>query len=147
MPPPTKLALCLSGGGFRAALFHLGLLRRLHELGTLGQVSTISSVSGGSILAGLLCEQMRRYDLASLAEVGDWEAQIAVPLRRVVSRDLRTLPILATCLFNWVLPGPRAQAMLRRYRDRVSRLALVDIPATPRFVFCASDLVFGANWT
>jgi NTE family protein len=31
------IALCLSGGGFRASLFHLGLLRELHELGLLGR--------------------------------------------------------------------------------------------------------------
>ena len=37
-------ALCLSGGGFRAALFHLGALRRLSELGVLSQVDTISAV-------------------------------------------------------------------------------------------------------
>jgi NTE family protein len=32
------VAVCLSGGGFRAALFHLGALRRLHELGILQKV-------------------------------------------------------------------------------------------------------------
>src|SRR5262245_581817 len=48
------IALCLSGGGFRAALFHAGGIRRLNELGLLSQVRTVSSVSGGSIAAGLL---------------------------------------------------------------------------------------------
>ena len=47
--PEGQLALCLSGGGFRAALFHLGALRRLNELGILSRVDTIASVSGGSI--------------------------------------------------------------------------------------------------
>jgi len=28
-------AVCLSGGGFRAALFHLGALQRLNEVGRL----------------------------------------------------------------------------------------------------------------
>jgi NTE family protein len=49
---PTRredgIALCLSGGGFRASLFHLGALRRLHDLGILQRVSAISSVSGGA---------------------------------------------------------------------------------------------------
>jgi hypothetical protein len=40
------LGICLSGGGFRAALFHLGALRRLHELGILARATWISSVSG-----------------------------------------------------------------------------------------------------
>lgn len=48
------MAICLSGGGFRATLFHLGALRRLNQLGLLSQISTFSSVSGGSILNGVL---------------------------------------------------------------------------------------------
>ncbi|WP_462417274.1 patatin-like phospholipase family protein [Kytococcus sp. Marseille-QA3725] len=52
--PRRGTALCLSGGGFRAALFHLGALRRLNELGMLGQLRTVSAVSGGSIAAMLL---------------------------------------------------------------------------------------------
>ena len=47
---PEKLdpgmALCLSGGGYRAMLFHLGTLWRLNELGILSQIKRISSVSG-----------------------------------------------------------------------------------------------------
>src|SRR5258705_13417197 len=48
--------LCLSGGGFRATLFHLGALRRLNELGLLSTMKKISSVSGGSITNGLLAK-------------------------------------------------------------------------------------------
>ena len=50
------VGLCLSGGGYRAALFHLGALRRLDELGVLAQVRTISAVSGGAIIANLLAD-------------------------------------------------------------------------------------------
>src|SRR5262245_28221555 len=46
------IALCLSGGGYRAMLFHLGALWRLNEAGLLSQLKRISSVSGGSITAG-----------------------------------------------------------------------------------------------
>ena len=45
-----KLGLALSGGGFRAAFFHLGVLARLAELGLLRRVEVISTVSGGSIV-------------------------------------------------------------------------------------------------
>ena len=47
-------ALCLSGGGYRAMLFHLGTLWRLNELGYLAKLDRISSVSGGSITSGVL---------------------------------------------------------------------------------------------
>ncbi|MBC2715270.1 MAG: patatin family protein [Desulfobacteraceae bacterium] len=46
-----KLGLALSGGGFRSALFHVGMLARLAELDLLRKVDVISSVSGGSIIA------------------------------------------------------------------------------------------------
>jgi hypothetical protein len=48
------IAIALSGGGFRAMLFHAGALMRLNELGVLSRVARISSVSGGSISSGFL---------------------------------------------------------------------------------------------
>lgn len=45
-----KIGLALSGGGFRASLYHLGVLARLAELDVLRQVEIISCVSGGSIV-------------------------------------------------------------------------------------------------
>ena len=46
-----KLGIAFSGGGFRASLFHIGVLARLAELNMLRYVEVISSVSGGSIVA------------------------------------------------------------------------------------------------
>lgn len=45
------IALCLSGGGYRAAAFHLGVLRALAKLGLLSSVKYLSTASGGTILA------------------------------------------------------------------------------------------------
>lgn len=45
-----KLGLALSGGGFRASLFHIGVLARMAELDQLRHVEVISCVSGGSIV-------------------------------------------------------------------------------------------------
>ena len=44
-----KVGLSLSGGGFRAAAFHLGTLRKLNQLGIIEQIDVISTISGGSI--------------------------------------------------------------------------------------------------
>jgi NTE family protein len=52
-PSDRKLGLALSGGGFRAAFFHIGVLARLAELGMLRHLKVISPVSGGSILGAL----------------------------------------------------------------------------------------------
>ena len=46
--PEDGAALCLSGGGYRAMLFHVGALWRLYEAGRLQDIKRISSVSGGS---------------------------------------------------------------------------------------------------
>ena len=52
--PRAGIALCLWGGGYRAMLFHLGALWRLNELGYLHRPDRNSSVSGGSVKAGVL---------------------------------------------------------------------------------------------
>lgn len=51
---PRGIWLALSGGGFRASLFHYGCLKRLHEVGLLPDVKFISATSGGSFTAALL---------------------------------------------------------------------------------------------
>lgn len=48
------MALCLSGGGYRAMLFHSSVLLRLNDLAILSKLQRISSVSGGSITSGVL---------------------------------------------------------------------------------------------
>src|SRR4051812_42681539 len=48
------VTLSLSGGGYRAMMFHVGALVRLNEVGLLGKLTRISSVSGGSITAAFL---------------------------------------------------------------------------------------------
>jgi NTE family protein len=50
--PP--IALALSGGGIRAMAFHLGVLKRMAERGLLERVARLSTVSGGSLLVGLV---------------------------------------------------------------------------------------------
>lgn len=50
---PRDIGLALSGGGSRAIAFHLGCLRALNDLDLLTRLQVLSSVSGGSILAGM----------------------------------------------------------------------------------------------
>lgn len=52
-----KLAIVFSGGGVRAMLFHLGLLKYLAERSHLEAVERISTVSGGSLLIGLVMQE------------------------------------------------------------------------------------------
>ncbi|TWT33529.1 Patatin-like phospholipase [Posidoniimonas corsicana] len=57
-----KLGLALSGGGYRATLFHLGVVRFLRDAGQLQHVTDVASVSGGSILAAHLVLNWDRYN-------------------------------------------------------------------------------------
>jgi NTE family protein len=90
-------ALCLSGGGFRAAHFHLGAVLRLDELGVLGRLRTISAVSGGAIVANLLAHP----DLAwpdphgAPGRVGGLLELVAEPLRALTARNVRTAAMLS----------------------------------------------------
>lgn len=55
-----KIGLALSGGGYRAAAYHIGTMRALHKLGILDKVDVISSVSGGSITAAYYALNKRK---------------------------------------------------------------------------------------
>lgn len=56
----VKLGLALSGGGFRAALFHVGVLAQMADLGLLRHVEVLSTVSGGSIMGALYYLHVKR---------------------------------------------------------------------------------------
>ena len=57
-----RIGLALSGGGYRATSFHLGTLKKLHELGVLDKVSVLSTISGGSITGAYYCTHERNFD-------------------------------------------------------------------------------------
>lgn len=57
-----KIGLALSGGGYRAAAYHIGTLRALNRLGILDKVDVISSVSGGSITAAYYALHQDDFD-------------------------------------------------------------------------------------
>jgi NTE family protein len=147
------IALCLSGGGFRSALFHLGALRRLRETRLLHRVALVSSVSGGSILSGFFAERVANAGAIQSAEefarwldAVDWDREIASPFRRLTRSDLRTWPVVKHALWNWALPGFRVRHLERSYRRHVSERPLRDLPKWPEFALCATDLTFGVNW-
>lgn len=144
------LALCLSGGGYRATLFHLGACQRLNELGLLKQVRSISSVSGGSLLAGFLATGLPWEELnqdPSLSISPDlWEQGIRTPVRQFCSNNIRSGPLFGRILpWNWFGPAAvvRVAQTLEGYYGKKGLKAL---PPQPNFIFCATDLNFGAYW-
>jgi NTE family protein len=147
------LALCLSGGGFRATLFHAGSLRRLNELGTLSTAKTISSVSGGSIANGLLAFVWRDLELDARGVFTNFYEVFEKPLRRLCGRDIRTGPLLWWRLDarNWPrLASPTfsaADLLVDQYDSLLfGGKRLLELPAAPNFVFCAANLETGVNF-
>lgn len=80
----ARIGLALSGGGFRATLFHLGVVRYLHDARQLAKIDHICSVSGGSILAAHLLLNWNRYT----GDASDFE-DAADELVQFVRSDLR----------------------------------------------------------
>jgi NTE family protein len=141
------IAVCMSGGGYRAALFHLGALRRLNELGVLAAVDTFTSVSGGSIMAAQLATWLTRAEREPGKPVGGFEEGVAEPMRAFVAKDIRTGAALARLHpRNWLTPGAQSEALAAAYALGPAPGKLADLPRTPRFVFLASDMRFRDQW-
>src|SRR3989442_10811401 len=84
--PEDGIGLCLSGGGYRAMLFHVGALWRLNELGYLPKLTRISSVSGGSITAGVLGMNWKQLRFDPKTGVSPtFPEVVVVPVRRLAS--------------------------------------------------------------
>ena len=71
-----KLGLALAGGGFRASLFHVGVLRYLAQADLLRHVEVLSTVSGGSLVGALYVLQLKQ-----VLEARDAQQPGSTPLR------------------------------------------------------------------
>src|SRR5688572_8912149 len=140
-------ALSLSGGGYRAALFHLGALRRLNECGVLGHLDMISSVSGGSILAAHLARIVKPWPVAD-AVFPEWETRVAAPFRAFCRCDIRTPALFRSLRNPWRLlrHGLDPAGLEIAYFRLLNSDSLPDLPETPRFVFCATELLTATLW-
>jgi predicted acylesterase/phospholipase RssA len=89
-----KLGLSLAGGGFRASLFHIGVLLRLAEMDVLRYVEVLSTVSGGSIVGALYALMLKQgLDAKSNLSRNEY-VELVKSLRdtfvKGVKKDLRT---------------------------------------------------------
>ena len=146
------IALCFSGGGYRAALFHLGATRRLNELGVLSKVDTFTSVSGGSIFASLIAAYAVRHPNA-WSQPGQplprYDEEVAQPMYDLAGHDIRTRTVLRRLLpWNWRKADVQIDALANAIAEGpTGHAALSDLPERPRFVFCSSEMQFRQQWT
>jgi predicted acylesterase/phospholipase RssA len=147
----NKLGLALSGGGFRATLYHLGVVRFLRDAGGLQNVTDIASVSGGSILAAHLVLNWDRYTSNDESFV-----EAASEILRFVRFDLRNhivrrmpLQVPLRLMSRLRLVERRdftPNAVLQRYyKDKLyGDRCLYELPEHPRLHILATCVSTGA---
>ncbi|MCB0713103.1 MAG: patatin-like phospholipase family protein [Ignavibacteriae bacterium] len=145
-----KIGLALSGGGFRASAFHLGVLKRLEELRLLDHVSLISTVSGGSITGALYALRCSKngsgvpgsYPIESLiAEIRPF-LQSNLRGKALCGSPLRILRTVGSFFLPWVRRMP---LIVETLDDAVFKSAHVsDLP--PWIVINATNLTTGKAW-
>jgi len=140
--PQEGIALCLSGGGYRAMLFHLGALWRLNEFGYLKKLTRISSVSGGSITAGVLGFKWAKLAFNANGVATNFEAEVVQPIRTLANKTIDEGSIIGGIF----LPGSIADKVTDAYRKHLFGSAtLQDLPNDPpRFVINATNVQTGA---
>jgi predicted acylesterase/phospholipase RssA len=145
-----KIGLALSGGGFRAIAYHLGLVRFLHDADILSQVTDITAVSGGSVIAAHLVLNWDRYN-GSAKEFDE----AAKELLTLVRLDVRNR-IVRRFGLALALRGPRRLLGLSNRRLTLTGLleqhyeqflygdtSLFQLPESPRLHLLATSVSEG----
>jgi NTE family protein len=136
--PAPGIGLAVSGGGYRAMLFHLGAFLRLYELGLLQRLDRISSVSGGSITAAKLA-----LEWPKLHSRDDFFDHVVEPIRRLAGATIDVPSVIAGIM----LPGRVADYIAFAYRRFLfGDATLQDLPKAPEFLFNATNLETGTLW-
>jgi len=140
-------ALCLSGGGYRAMIFHLGAIWRLNELGLLHSLDRISSVSGGSLTAATLGMNWSRLqwvqrDGRQVAQ--NLEACLIQPVRAMARVSIDTSSVVWGIFSAWSTINDQIIAQYDQHLFHQKTLA--DLPDSPRFVINATNVKTGALW-
>lgn len=152
-----KIGLALSGGGYRAAAYHIGTLRALRKLGILDKVDVISSVSGGSITAAYYALHKDNYE--------EFETSFIEKLQKgVLHLAILNVLIIAGVLivlvyyFGWIglLVGLVVLFFIHYFVLPLSlwirwqydwlffkRAKLKDLPDSPSVKLCSTDIATG----
>ena len=136
------IGLCLSGGGYRAMLFHLGSLWRLNQCSYLPQLARISSVSGGSITSGALALSWPQLQFDQKGVAANF-GQVVDTIRKVASTSIDVGSVLGGIF----LPGSISDRVIGRLDELVFKGAtLQNLPEPPNFIFNATNVQSGALW-
>ena len=156
-----KIGLALSGGGYRAAAYHIGTLRALNRLGILDKVDVISAVSGGSITAAYYALHKDNYE--------KFESSFIKKLQRGVLCStivylllVLSISLLVCFLVSWWLVIPEVLILLICWyqilpvsyfiecsynRLFFKKKKLSDLPQSPLIAINATDVANGKLYT
>jgi predicted acylesterase/phospholipase RssA len=146
----NRIGLALSGGGFRASLYHLGLVRFLRDAGILPRVTHISSVSGGSVFAAHLVLNWDRYNGSPDdfdAAAAEFLAFVRLDVRnRIIRRYPLSLPLRAVRRLLGLSNRELTRTGLLEYhyeRYLYGDTSLFELPERPELHILATNLSEG----
>ena len=144
------IGLALSGGGFRASAFHLGVLKRLEELDVLPRITRVSTVSGGSITGALYALKCKQHGDGS---PGVYAVESLISdMRTVLTSDFRRRALMK----DWKTTIRTVASLTTGKVDRVSMVTntldddiyggamLSDVP--PWLLVNATNILTGKAW-
>jgi NTE family protein len=140
----SGIALCLSGGGYRAMVFHLGAILRLNEAGLLGKLDRISSVSGGSITSGMLGLKWPRLRFDAGGVATNLVSEVVEPIRGLAGKTIDSTAITVGAVLPGISIGDKVEAAYRKHL--FGDATLQHLPDHPRFVINATNVQSGALW-
>lgn len=141
------VGLALSGGGYRATLFGLGSLWRLNDAGLLGKLDRMTSVSGGSILMGVLAHHWPQLTFKD-GRASNFAQVVAEPVRTFCAKTIDVGAGLAGLLTPFKTAG---DFLADRYeKDLFGHATMKGLPpagaGTPKFIFYATNLQTGRSF-
>jgi predicted acylesterase/phospholipase RssA len=133
--------LCLSGGGFRATLYHLGVISALRDLDLLKSVREIFSVSGGSITAAHLVLHWDKY----IGTNDEQFREIAQELIEFIRADIRGRLMRRWVLLGWTRLYNRVDQLKSAYDQLYKGALLENLGGTerPNISILATSLITG----
>lgn len=145
-PSPTdnRIGLALSGGGFRATLYHCGALIRLNELGYLPKLDRITSVSGGSITSARLAARWNALQFDVNGVASNLDQEVIQPLQKFCAQTLD-----ARVIGGGLIPFTKSgtERLIEAYDTQLlDGMTLEQLPERPDFIFKATNLQTGRSF-
>ncbi len=138
------LGLALSGGGFRATAYHLGVLARLAHEDRLEDVTFLSTVSGGSLCVGLVYALNQFHWPSSQAY-----REIVLPQarRHMTRNDFQVGLLRRAARTPWRIFRTKADSVSRLLQEYWGvTIRLNELPSHPRWMINATCYETGKNW-